>query len=231
MNKLDMAELQDQARRRWRQWRRQHAQRPLGERRLLVLAGVAVCWYVLDLTLFTPSLDQFGATRKRLASAEQALQARQADAARLGSDLAAMEGQLKSEVARMRVSVAQQQKALADVQAGLVPAREMRQVMQGLLARNGQLSLVAMRTLTQDEIGKAGLAIQDTPGLYRQGLEVVMQGAFNDLLDWLVSAEQMPRKLWWSGLQMSTDEQGRLRMTVRLFTLSPDPDPLEIAEP
>ena len=142
-----------------------------------------------------------------------------------------MEGQLKSEVARMRVSVAQQQKALADVQAGLVPAREMRQVMQGLLARNGQLSLVAMRTLTQDEIGKAGLAIQDTPGLYRQGLEVVMQGAFNDLLDWLVSAEQMPRKLWWSGLQMSTDEQGRLRMTVRLFTLSPDPDPLEIAEP
>ncbi|MEY4428997.1 MAG: hypothetical protein RLZZ182_1686 [Pseudomonadota bacterium] len=234
MKKMDLAALQDledQARRRWRQWRRQHAARTLSERRLLVIAGAAVCWYLLDLTMFTPAWTRFKAAQMRATTAESAIRARDAEVARQGQDLALMEGQLKGELERLRVSVGQQKKALAELQSGLVPARDMRQVIEGLLARNGNLSLLSMKTLSPEDITKAGLTPQDASGLYRQGLEVIVTGGFNDLLAWLVSAEQMPRKLLWQGLVLQTDEAGRLILNVRLLTVSPDAEPLEISAP
>ena len=234
MKKVDLAALQDledQVRRRWRQWRRQHAARTLSERRLLVIAGAAICWYLLDLTMFTPAWTRFKAAQMRATTAESAIRARDAEVARQGQDLALMEGQLKGELERLRVSVAQQKKALAELQSGLVPARDMRQVIEGLLARNGNLALLSMKTLSAEDITKAGLAPQDASGLYRQGLEVVMTGGFNDLLAWLVSAEQMPRKLLWQGLALQTDEAGRLILNVRVLTVSPDAEPLEISAP
>ena len=234
MKKMELAALQDledQARRRWRQWRRQHAARTLSERRLLVIAGAAVCWYLLDLTMFTPAWTRFKAAQMRATTAESAIRARDAEVARQGQDLALMEGQLKGELERLRVSVGQQKKALAELQSGLVPARDMRQVIEGLLARNGNLSLLSMKTLSPEDITKAGLTPQDASGLYRQGLEVIVTGGFNDLLAWLVSAEQMPRKLLWQGLVLQTDEAGRLILNVRLLTVSPDAEPLEISAP
>lgn len=234
MKKIDLAavqDLEDQARRRWRQWRRQHAARTLSERRLLVIAGAAVCWYLLDLTMFTPAWTRFKAAQMRATTAESAIRARDAEVARQGQDLALMEGQLKGELERLRVSVAQQKKALAELQSGLVPARDMRQVVEGLMARNGNLSLLSMKTLSVEDITKAGLTPQDASGLYRQGLEVIVTGGFNDLLAWLVSAEQMPRKLLWQGLVLQTDEAGRLILNVRLLTVSPDAEPLEISAP
>ncbi len=234
MSKIDFSELQgleDQARRRWRQWRRQHAARTLSERRLLVIAGAAVCWYLLDLSLFTPAWSRYKAASLRATTAESAVRARDAEVARQGQDLALMEGQLKGELERLRASVKQQAKALDELQSGLVPAGEMRQVIEGLLARNGNLGLVSMKTLSPEDITKAGLSPQDASGLFRQGLEVVMTGGFNDLLAWLVTAEQMPRKLLWQGLVLSTDDTGRLLLNVRVLTVSPDAEPLEITAP
>lgn len=227
----DLAQLQSQGMKRWRQWRRVHAARTLSERRLLVCAGVAVTWFVLDFLLVTPAYKQFNVHRTRAQAAETALRSKQAETTRYGQDLLAMETQLKGELNRLRKSVADQQQALDDAQAGMVPAREMREVLEGLLTRNGQLGLLSMKTLSPDEVRKSGLGVPDVPGLFRHGLEMTVQGSFNDLLSWLKSAEQLPRKLIWSGMHMDTDEQGRLSLTVRLFTISPDPEPLEIAAP
>ena len=43
--------------------------------------------------------------------------------------------------------------------------------------------------------------------------------------------ENWPRKVMWSGMKLELDERSQLTMTVTLFTLSPDVDPLEIAAP
>ncbi len=227
----DLPHLQTEGLKRWRQWRRVHAARTLSERRLLVVAGVALSWFLLDQTLVTPGYQAFKAASIRFKKADTSLRTHQTETARFGADLAAMEMQLKGEVSRMRLVVAQQQKDLEELQSGLVPAREMRQVLEGLFSRNAQVRLVSVKTLSVDEARKAGLSVQDMPGLYLHGLDVTMQGSFVDLLTWLGAAEALPRKLLWSGMQLQSDEQKGLTLTVRMFTVSPDPDPLEILAP
>lgn len=231
MKKPDLAHLQTEGLKRWRQWRRVHAARTLSERRLLVVAGVALSWFLLDQALVTPGYQAFKAASTRFKTADTTLRTQQAETARFGADLAAMENQLKGEVSRMRLVVAQQQKDLEELQSGLVPAREMRQVLDGLFSRNAQVRLVSVKTLSVDEARKAGLSVQDMPGLYLHGLDVTLQGGFVDLLTWLGAAEALPRKLLWSGMQLQSDEQKGLLLTVRMFTVSPDPDPLEILAP
>jgi hypothetical protein len=54
MKKPDLAHLQTEGLKRWRQWRRMHAARTVSERRLLVVAGVALTWFLLDQVLVTP---------------------------------------------------------------------------------------------------------------------------------------------------------------------------------
>jgi MSHA biogenesis protein MshJ len=231
MKKPDLAQWQTEGLKRWRQWRRMHAARTLSERRLLVVAGVALTWFLLDQALVTPGYQSFKTASTRFKAADTNLRNQQVETARFGADLAAMENQLKGEVSRMRLVVAQQNKDLEELQHGLVPAREMREVLDGLFSRHAQVRLVSVKTLSVDEARKAGMSVQDLPGLYLHGLDVTLQGSFVDLLAWLEAAEELPRKLLWSGMQLQSDEQKGLMLTVRMFTVSPDPDPLEILAP
>ncbi len=231
MNKPDLNHWRALGLKHWRQWRRVHGARTLSERRLLVAAGVALTWFLLDFVLVTPAYQQFKLVRQRMQVAELALRSHQAETARMAADMVAMEAQIKGELAQLRRRVDEQSRALDDAQAGMVPARQMRLVLEGLLSRNGQLRLKSMKTLSPEDVQKAGLAVVEVPGLYRHGLDVVVQGSFNDLLAWLRSVEQFPRRLLWSGMRLDTDEFGRVSLSVRLFTVSPDADPLEISAP
>lgn len=231
MRQPDLSDIVAKVQRQWRQWRRVHAARTLSERRLLVLAMVALTWFVVDFVLVTPSYKRFSEAQARVKKANGELQAKQAEATRYQNDMQMMTAQLQSEVDRIRKSVAKQHEDLEALQGGLVPAREMRGVLEGLLERGGSLRLISMKTLSPQEGQRAGAAVPELAGLYRHGLEVTLQGGFNDLLQWQKGAEQLPRKLLWSGMQLAVDEQHRVALTVRLFTLSPDIEPLEISPP
>ncbi len=231
MKKLNLPHLRAEGLKRWRQWRRVHAARTLSERRLLVIACVALTWFALDQVWVTPGLQAHKVANARFKAADASLRSKQSDTTRFGNDLVAMENQLKGEVSRMRLVVAQQHKDLDELQQGLVPAREMREVLEGLFNSHAQVRLMAMKTLSPEDARKAGLLVNELPGLYLHGLELSMQGSFAELLSWLEGAEKLPRKLLWSGLRLDSDEASRLTLTVRLFTISPDPDPLEISAP
>ena len=57
---------------RWRQGRRIFDSRLLNERRLIIVAVVALSWFVLDATLVTPSFKQFNVAAARYKAAKLA---------------------------------------------------------------------------------------------------------------------------------------------------------------
>lgn len=217
--------------RHWRRLKRAHAARTASERRLLVLGAVAVAWFISDTLLIGPSYARFKETSVRYAKVRAELNSKRAESQRVNNDIQAMTAQLKDEVEAARQRVAIQKKDIDSFQSGLVPAREMRQVLQGLLARTDGVRLVAMKTLSPEETAKLTPGVQDVPGMYRHGLDVRVSGGFNDLYEWLASVERLPRRLLWSGLRLELDEEQRLFLSVRVITLSPDAVPLEISAP
>ena len=214
---------------RWRQTRRKFDARLPNERKLLIVAGVAGVWFALDATLITPSFKKFSAANSRSKSAIETRDTLQETLRRRQQDMALQEIEARREIQRIKDSIERSKKALADQQSMLAPAREMRTLMEGLLAQNGRLRLRGMKTLPPEEVkfnAVSGVALSQAL-LYKQSLEVSVEGTFVEVLTWLRSVEAMPRKLLWDGLNMKA-EDGTVTLTLNVHTFSPDRDALEI---
>lgn len=216
---------------RWRQARRMFDSRLLNERRLIIVAAVALAWFVLDTALVTPSYKAFHAAVQRGKTTSEARDTLKDQITRVKTDMGLKEAEARQEVKRIRERIESGKKALAQHQSMLVPARDMQPLLEGLLTQNGQLRLIRMRTLAPEEVKFApvpGVSFSQAL-LYRQRMEVTVGGGFMEMLAWLRSIEDMPRKLLWDGLTLRHDEAGQLSLTLIVHTFSPDRDALEIA--
>ncbi len=218
---------------RWRQVRRQFDARLLNERRLLIAAIIALIGYLCDMTLITPATEALKTARQREQSATMARDAMQAELNRKRVELANRLMAAQKEQAELRKRLADGEQELARQQSMMAPARDMQNLLEGLLAQHGQLRLKAMRTMPPVEVqfngAKGASAPAAAPVLYSHGLEISVSGPFLDLVAWLRSIEQLPRRLLWSGMTLSVVDGAPPTLTLQVQTYSPDRDPLEIA--
>jgi MSHA biogenesis protein MshJ len=209
---------------RWRHARRSFNARSLSERRLIIIAVAALVVFAVDAVWLTPSYRALHGALTRQNEARTNLATLREAASVTAREREAKGHQLHDEIAQLRAQVESGKTALDQAQGSLVPAREMREVLNELLAQHGSLRLVAMRSLPREELhAKAGNAL-----MYSHGLEITVEGNYLDLLSWLRSLETMPRKLLWDGLRLESDPQAKLQLTLRVHTLSRDAEPLEI---
>lgn len=228
MNDVSAAELWSMAMLRWRQGRRSFDARSLKERRLIVIAVLAVSWLVADTLWITPGYKALLLARTQLSSAKAELATTQQAQAAQTAEMLRMTANIQAELAAVRKRLQDNGAAFAQAEQVLVPARQMRELLKGLLSEQQRLQLVSMKTL-------AAQPVKLTPGqgegtaLYRHGLEIRVSGGFHDLLNWLLSIEALPRKVLWDSLQLESDEHSRLILTIRVQTLSRDAEPMEIS--
>jgi MSHA biogenesis protein MshJ len=216
---------------RWRRARRMFDSRLLNERRLIICAALALVWFALDSALLTPSYKRFKEASGRSTTAVLARDALQAEIDRRHRDLKLQEEEARQEILRLQDKLEQGKRLLNEQKSMLAPAREMRLLMEGLLAQNVRLQLQSMKTLPPQEVKFtpiAGLELSQAL-LYRQGLQIVVAGSYSDVLSWLRSIESMPRKLLWDGMDLKSNADGRVTLTLMVHTFSPDRDPLEMA--
>lgn len=219
---------------RWRQLRRQFDGRLLNERRLLIAAVIALIAYLCDLVLITPAFEALKAARQREQVATMARDAMQTELNRKRVELASRLMAAQKEQAELRKRLADGEQELARQQSMMAPARDMQNLMEGLLAQHGQLRLKAMRTQPPVEVQFNGVPGASAPAgaspvLYSHGLEISVSGPYLDLVGWLRSIEQLPRRLLWSGMNLSVVDGAPPTLTLQVQTYSPDRDPLEIA--
>lgn len=215
---------------RWRQGRRMFDARLANERRLIIVALVAFVWFLLDSALVTPSFQQFNQAAKRNKAAFMARDALIAEVQKRKQDMTLKEAEALQEIKQIKERIERSKQALAQQQAMLVPARDMRGLLEGLLSQSGRVQLSLMRTLPPEEVKFApvpGVAISNAL-LYRQSMELAVTGGFIDVLTWLRNVEALPRKLLWDGMILKTNELGELTLTLQVHTFSPDRDALEI---
>lgn len=216
---------------RWRRGRRMFDSRMLNERRLIIVAVVALFWFVIDSTLVTPSFKQFHAAADRNKATKLARDMLQDEVEKHKHERTVKEADALLEVKRIKERIEQSKQVIAEQQAMLAPAREMRGLLEGLLNQSVRLQLRSMRTIAPEEVNFTpvpGVAMTQAL-LYRQGIELSVSGTFLETLSWLRAIEALPRKLLWDGLTMKADEEGVVTLSMIVHTYSPDRDALEIA--
>ena len=128
---------------------------------------------------------------------------------------------------------------LRDMQKGLVSPDKMTTLLEDILRQNGKLRLVDLHTLPASDLleppkaGETKSSATDAkkPGeakpagaglVYKHGVELVIEGNYLDLLDYMQSLEGMPWQLFWSKARLSADDNGSLTLSLTLYTLSLD---------
>ncbi len=211
----------------WRRVRRKFDARMLTERRLIILAAVCVTWLIMDAIWVTPAYQRL----KKNLELQKVTHAQQAMATEQSKTLmqTLREQQLKAiaELNEIRQRFAKQEAEMVGVQSQMAPAREMRQLLDALLAKHGQLRVLSMKTMPPQEVHPQG---SSETVLFKHGISLEVGGQFQDLVAWLQSAENMPRHLIWQSMELSPHAQTQLILKVQVYTLSPDRDALEIAK-
>lgn len=227
------------------QWKRIEARidaLTLRERAMVFAAAVAVLVAMTNLLLLDPLFARQKALSTQVKMEQQQVAAIQKE----------IEQRVKSQSAdpdiamreRLRILKAQSEKIhgeLAGMQRGLVSPDKMASLLEDILARNGKLQLVSLKTLPasplvqaqedfaapakapatgSDATKQADKASVET--LYKHGVEIVVQGTYADITNYLTQLEGMPWQLFWAGAALNVDAYPKVSLKLTLFTLSLD---------
>lgn len=136
-------------------------------------------------------------------------------------------------VRSLRESVRARDEQLRVLTSDLVDPTEMRRVLEELLRRQDGLQLqsavnLPARAVLEDEDSSAESTAaepaphSDAPKLYRHSLILTLRGRYLDCLRYLEAVEALPWHIYWSRIELSTDEYPVNDITIELTTLSLD---------
>ncbi len=211
--------------------------------RIILFGGLLLVIVYIAFMVFIDPAQQ----RKKVVSAElekqraemQVLQIQIADlAAKRGdpdaANLARRNG-LREQIAGIEVS-------LKDMNQTLVPAQNMKALLQEMLTHQPRLQLVALKTLPvtplvekkekaektekTDAANSAVPAPVNTPlvesNVFKHGVEITLQGSYADLYEYLTRVEKLQWRMFWSRASLNAEDSPRLKLTVTIYTLSLD---------
>jgi len=205
----------------------------LRERIAIFVAGVAALLFVIDSLVLEPLF-----TRNRLLAEQIHQQNMQVETANAGvaAQMAAFntnpDAAAQKQLADLNRDAAALAGSLRAMQHGLVAPERMGQLLQQLLHSNGKLKLLSLRTLPVSGVGGASTGVvasadgKPAPAqrelLYRHGVEVVLQGGYLDMLDYMEALERSPQQVFWGRAQLDAHEYPASTLTLTLYTLGLD---------
>jgi MSHA biogenesis protein MshJ len=202
-----------------------------------VLVFVAVLLGTV-LVFHTTALDPLLAQKKRLAAqlAETRQNLKVADELTSLQVTAADPSAIKRSYRdALRKQLAQIDQDIQGLQKGLVPPERMAKLLEEMLARGHGLQLVSLRTLPAQRFESPGKpapaakpaaqgakppAVENERSIFQHSYEIVLQGSYVDLHDYLARLEQLPWQMFWGRISLDAEQHPRLRVTLTVHTLS-----------
>jgi MSHA biogenesis protein MshJ len=151
---------------------------------------------------------------------------------------------------RVRLKELQQQlermhTQLLEMEKGLVSPDRMPALLGDILKRDSRLTLLSLKTLpvaplSESDTVESGAMVEkvmattgigakkpeanvpDAQPVFRHGVEIVVQGNYLDMVQYMDTLESMPWQLFWSKAKLQVEEYPKSTLTLTLYTLSLD---------
>ncbi len=121
---------------------------------------------------------------------------------------------------------------LRALEQGLVAPEKIAPLLETILAANGRLTLVSMKTLPVAAVAEASFnatpsatpagSVAPAALLYRHGVQVTVRGNYLDMINYMHALETLPTQLLWSSAALEVEDYPNSRLTLTLHTLSLD---------
>ncbi len=197
----------------------------LRERVMVFVAALVVVLFLGNALFIDPAVMRKRVLVDQMARQSKELQGLQLQIAELEKKRADPDAANVTRRDNLRNEIAVIDDSLKDMRSSLVPAQNMKALLQDVLARNPRLQLVAMRTLPVaplvDKSNAAEKAVTGG-GVFKHGIQVTGQGSYADLHDYLSRLEKSNWRMFWAQARLNTDDYPRLALTVTVYTLSLD---------
>jgi MSHA biogenesis protein MshJ len=197
----------------WRMMRAKYEAMSLRERAMIALAALAVIIALWDSLLMTPlTLARTGlqselATMSDPNSQSDSSDPRQVSLTRAGE---------------LQLQMQQLDGELITTTSGFVSSDRMIEVLHDVLGRQGRLQLVSIRNLPVSSLIPPADANTPAVAPYVHSIELVIEGQYGDVLEYLGALEALPWKFRWNSLDLSTAGYPKNRVRIELSTLSMD---------
>jgi MSHA biogenesis protein MshJ len=214
----------------------------LRERAMAFAIAALILIALVNTLLLDPLLEQQKQLSQRVRQQQQQIAAMQAEiqTAVKGSSIDP-DAANRTRLATLRQQQAKLHDDMLELQKGLISPDKMTALLEDILKRNGKLHLASLKKLpvvdlndqagmsdsnVKEKTGKADLATEKSnanvagEGLYQHSVEIVVEGGYLDLMNYLSQLEAMPWQLFWAKAKLDADTYPKARLTLTLFTLS-----------
>lgn len=223
----------------WKKWAEKFDALSLRERGMVFAACALALVFMFYLMLIEPL---FG----KRAMLDSAIAQNQATVAAVDKEIVltiAAHGADPDQAARDRLNAllaetAQLKDRLRHMQNGLVAPERMVLLLENLLRQHARLRLVSLKTLAPDVVGAAATAPAASAApaagaqaarqpaaalqLHRHGVEVVVEGSYVDMVNYMQALQTMPTQVFWGKASLETQAYPVSRLTLTLYTLGLD---------
>ncbi|MBB5368637.1 MULTISPECIES: type II secretion system protein GspM [unclassified Janthinobacterium] len=205
----------------------------LRERSMVFLAAVAVLIFLFYFWLLTPLLASYARLGASIAQTQTLIGTTNQEIALTLTAHSVDPDQLaRTRLEALLKETSDLTRNLRQMQHGLVAPERMLTLLESLLRQHAQLRLVSLTTLPSDTIGQpppvaaatpaAGAPAVATAVLHRHGVEVVVQGSYGEMVNYMQALQTMPTQVFWGKAHLDASSYPAATLTLTVYTLSMD---------
>ncbi|MDO8071793.1 MULTISPECIES: type II secretion system protein GspM [unclassified Janthinobacterium] len=203
----------------------------LRERLMVFGAGAAAVLFVFYFMSFNPLLAKRAALEASIAQKQSLLSATDKEVElTMLAHATDPDQEARTRLAALQAETASLAQALREKQHGLVAPERMVTLLEHLLRRHAGLRVVSLKTLPASAVGarQADSANGDAaarapaPLLHQHGVEVVLQGSYADMVQYMQALQAMPTRVFWGAAHLDAASYPGATLTLTLHTLSMD---------
>lgn len=207
----------------------------LRERLMIFGAGAAAIVFVFYFMSLNPLLAKRAALEASIAQKQSLLNAtNQEIALTMLAHATDPDQEARTRLQALQAETAALAQALREKQHGLVAPERMLTLLEHLLRRHAGLRVVSLKTLPASAVGvrqadsgngdaaTKAPATAPAPLLHQHGVEVVLQGSYADLVQYMQALQAMPTRVFWGAAHLDSASYPGATLTLTLHTLSMD---------
>ena len=238
-----MKQLRRQLGQSWKRLANRIDSRSLPERGLLFAAIVALLLVVLNQIFLHAASVKIAAQTKQIVADRAATRKLQSDTQNLAAQVVVdPDAGNKARLQQLLADDASAQAAIRQSSQDLVAPEQMIGMLEAIMARQGKLQMVSLTKLPIQSVSTsapqaaapnaaagqpvaAGKPAQANAGqatdvVYKHGVEIVVQGGYLELMDYLTQLENLPVRVVWGNLKLRVDTYPKTTMSLTMYTLS-----------
>ncbi|MDU0353129.1 type II secretion system protein GspM [Paraglaciecola aquimarina] len=194
------------------------------EQVMILVAGVVLILLLMYTLLLEPTFDETKKLKTNIASVKSELTTIDSQSAALMAQLQIDPNvSIRKRIAQINEQIASLDETLHSKISNLVPANQMGQVLESVLASSKGIKLVSLESITPTPLYLKSAAEDEQqvePDLFRHGVNITLEGKYFEIQAYLEKLESLKWKFYWQKFDYKVEQYPIGQLELEIYTVS-----------